>query len=115
MYLPIRLEIPARAAVASPRSLRPDGVDQLFDESIVFGFVFYGYGFGLFGRLGSAAVACIGLVFYIAQVHASRIWLTRFRFGPFEWLWRSLAYGRRQPFLRNRAISVHTSPAEVDS
>jgi uncharacterized protein len=70
-------------------------------QSIVLGFVFYGYGFGLFGRIGSAAAACIGLVLYAAQLQLSRLWLRRFRFGPFEWLWRSLAYGQRQP-IRHR-------------
>src|ERR1017187_9416284 len=69
-------------------------------QSIVLGCVFYGYGFGLFGRIGSAAAAGIGVALYIAQVQLSRLWLRRFRFGPFEWLWRSLAYGRRQPMRR---------------
>jgi uncharacterized protein len=84
-------------------------------QSIVFGFVFYGYGLGLFGHLGSAPVACIGIMFYIAQVYASRVWLTRFLFGPFEWLWRSLAYGRRQPFLRSGAFCPDSSRAKVNS
>ena len=66
-------------------------------QSIVLGCIFYGYGFGLFGRIGPAAAAGIGLAIYLAQVQLSRFWLRRFRFGPFEWLWRSLAYGRRQP------------------
>jgi uncharacterized protein len=66
-------------------------------QSIVLGCIFYGYGFGLFGRIGSAAAAGIGLVIYGAQMQLSRIWFRHFRFGPFEWLWRSLAYGQRQP------------------
>jgi uncharacterized protein len=69
-------------------------------QSIVLGFVFYGYGFGLFGRMGSAGAALIGVVMYLIQVQFSRWWLARFRFGPFEWLWRSLAYGERQPMAR---------------
>jgi len=66
-------------------------------QSLVLGVIFYGYGFGLFGRLGSAAAASIGVAVYIAQVYLSRFWLERFRFGPFEWLWRSLSYSSRQP------------------
>jgi len=66
-------------------------------QSIVLGFIFYGYGFGLFGRIGSLAAAGIGFAIYSAQVQLSGLWLRHFRFGPFEWLWRSLAYGRRQP------------------
>ncbi len=77
-------------------------------QSIVLGFVFYGYGFGLFGRIGSAGAAGIGLALYIAQIQLSRFWLRRFRFGPFEWLWRSLAYGRRQP-MRADPDSFHAS------
>ena len=71
-------------------------------QSILLGFVFYGYGLGLFGRIGSAAAAAIGLALFTAQVQLSRWWLLRFRFGPFEWLWRSVAYGRPQPMLRGR-------------
>jgi uncharacterized protein len=35
---------------------------------------------------------------FAAQVIASDLWLRRFRFGPVEWVWRSLTYGERQPF-----------------
>lgn len=70
-------------------------------QSIVLGFVFYGYGLGLSGQIGSASAACIGLLLYIAQIQISRIWLGCFRFGPLEWLWRSLTYGRRQPMRRD--------------
>src|SRR5205085_8871880 len=66
-------------------------------QSVMLGCIFYGYGFGLFGRIGAAPAAAIGFAIYAAQVQLSRLWLRYFRFGPFEWLWRSLAYGRRQP------------------
>ena len=69
-------------------------------ESVILGFLFYGYGFGLFGRLGSAPAALIGIALYSAQLAGSRWWLRRFQFGPFEWLWRSLTYGRWQPLRR---------------
>jgi uncharacterized protein len=65
-------------------------------ESIVLGVIFYGYGFGLFGRMGSAPAALIGIALYIGQLFSSRIWLRHYRFGPVEWLWRSLTYGRLQ-------------------
>ncbi len=63
---------------------------------MLFGFLFYGYGAGLFRRLGPAASAGLGVVVYCAQLALSRAWFTRFRFGPVEWLWRSLSYGARQ-------------------
>lgn len=73
-------------------------------QSIIFGLLFYGYGFGLFGQMGVAVAACIGVVVYAAQVQLSRVWLMRFQLGPLEWLWRSLAYGRRQPILGPPAV-----------
>jgi uncharacterized protein len=66
-------------------------------QTIAFAVLFYGYGFGLFGKLPPSTTAVIGIVFYGVQLWLSVWWLRRFRFGPFEWLWRSLTYGRRQP------------------
>lgn len=66
-------------------------------QSLIFGWVFYGYGLGYFGRLGAAQAFLFGLVVYVTQVLASKWWLGRYRFGPIEWLWRTLMYGTRQP------------------
>ena len=66
-------------------------------QSVVLTVIFYGYGFGLFGRLGSALAALIGIALYVVQLFLSRFWLRRYRYGPVEWLWRSLSYGRWQP------------------
>ncbi len=69
-------------------------------QSIVLGYIFYGYGFGLFGRTSSAAAASIGIAIYLVQAQFSKLWLRHFYFGPFEWLWRSLSYGRQWPLRR---------------
>ncbi|MEK7834421.1 MAG: DUF418 domain-containing protein [Acidobacteriota bacterium] len=69
-------------------------------QSVIFSLVFYGFGFGLFGLLGSAAAALLGLAVFAGQLVTSDWWLRRFRFGPMEWLWRSLTYGRWQPLRR---------------
>jgi uncharacterized protein len=66
-------------------------------QSFIFGWIFYGYGLGLFGTLGIAAVFVLGVVVYAAQVVLSSWWLQRFRFGAVEWLWRTLMYGTVQP------------------
>lgn len=66
-------------------------------QSIVLSFVFYGYGLGLVGRLPTGPVALGGVAFYALQVLISRYWLLRFRFGPFEWFWRSLTFSRLGP------------------
>lgn len=67
-------------------------------QSVVLGFIFYGYGFGLFGKLGSVAGLCLVLVIYVAQIALSHLWLTRFACGPIEWLWRALMYGQAPAF-----------------
>ena len=67
-------------------------------QSVILGLVFYGYGLGLFGKLDSVAGLAIVLAVYVAQVVVSRLWLDRFRYGPIEWLWRALMYGRAPPF-----------------
>lgn len=69
-------------------------------QSIIFGFLFYSYGLGWFGKRGVAAALLIGVTLYLAQLAFSAWWLKRFRFGPVEWLWRSISYLQRQPFLR---------------
>ena len=66
-------------------------------QSLIFSSIFYGYGLGLFGRLGAATALAIGIAVYVAQVFFSRWWLRRFRYGPVEWLWRTLMYGEAQP------------------
>jgi uncharacterized protein len=57
----------------------------------------YGYGFGLYGQVGAAAGVLLTLAIYALQIPLSVWWLRHFRFGPVEWLWRSLTYGQRQP------------------
>jgi uncharacterized protein len=72
-------------------------------QSLIFGWIFYGYGLGYFGRMGAAQAFLLGLVVYVAQVLVSQWWLGRYRFGPIEWLWRTLMYGTRQPMTLPRA------------
>ncbi|MDN5782710.1 MAG: DUF418 domain-containing protein, partial [Luteimonas sp.] len=62
--------------------------------------LFYGIGLGIGPRYGMVAVVIAWLVLFGAQVAFSRWWLDRFRFGPAEWVWRSLTYGKRQPMRR---------------
>jgi uncharacterized protein len=66
-------------------------------QSLIFGWIFYGYGLGLFGGANVTTALAIGIGVYIAQVMISALWLRHFRFGPVEWLWRSLMYGSLQP------------------
>jgi uncharacterized protein len=60
--------------------------------------IFYGFGLGWYRSVGPTAVLGICAVVFTAQAVASAWWLRRFQYGPAEWAWRSLTYGRRQPF-----------------
>ena len=62
--------------------------------------LFYGHGLGLYARLPFAQLFWLVLAIWVLQLAYSPWWLARFRFGPLEWLWRSLTYRTRQPFRR---------------
>jgi uncharacterized protein len=82
-------------------------------HSLVCTTLFYGYGFGLFGHINRAGMAAIVLTIWIFQLLVSPIWLKHFRFGPAEWLWRSLTYWRLQPMLVQIPNTADQSPARV--
>ncbi len=67
-------------------------------QSLVYLFVFYGFGFGLMRYGGALTCLGIAVVTFALQIAFSRWWLARFRFGPLEWLWRSATYGQWQRF-----------------
>ena len=75
-------------------------------QSLIFGWTFYGYGLGLFGRLGVTEALLVGIAVYAGQVLFSAWWLGRYRYGPVEWLWRTLMYGVAQPMLHSPIESV---------
>ncbi|HEX8449516.1 MAG TPA: DUF418 domain-containing protein [Allosphingosinicella sp.] len=63
--------------------------------------LFYGYGFGWFGTIGRAQLWLVVLAIWGLMLLWSKPWLDRFRYGPLEWLWRSLARGEAQPMRRS--------------
>ncbi|RYZ16556.1 MAG: DUF418 domain-containing protein, partial [Myxococcaceae bacterium] len=68
-----------------------------------------GWGLGLIGKLPPSRCVALTLVVFALQIPFSHAWLSRFRFGPAEWLWRSLTYGQRQPM----RLALRPSPAGV--
>jgi uncharacterized protein len=72
-------------------------------QSLVGTAIFYGWGLGLIGRVPLSLALAIGLVVFAGQMVASAAWLRYFRFGPLEWAWRSLTYGRVQPVRNTRS------------
>src|SRR6056297_2981591 len=69
-------------------------------QSLFWTWVFFGYGLGLWGEVPRTAQVALAPVFFAVQVLISGWWLKRFRFGPAEWLWRSLTYWQIQPMRR---------------
>lgn len=64
--------------------------------SIVMTFIFYGWGLGYFEQFGRFALQLFVLAAWALMLLWSKPWLTHFRYGPLEWLWRSLARGQLQ-------------------
>lgn len=62
--------------------------------------VFYGHGLGLFGSVSRVEQLGFVVAVWVVQIAVSVAWLSRFRFGPVEWVWRTLTYGEKQP-IRN--------------
>jgi len=66
-------------------------------HTVCFVILFYGIGFGLLGKVGAGGCFVLSVAIFSAQISLSGWWLRHFRFGPVEWLWRSLTYWRLQP------------------
>lgn len=67
-------------------------------QSVLGTTLFYGYGFGLYGHLSRFQLMGVVLGVWVLQLLWSPWWLRRFRYGPAEWAWRGLTYGRRPAF-----------------
>lgn len=66
-------------------------------QSLIGVVLFYGLGFGLGTSFGLVYVELTAIAVFLLQVVLSRLWLRAFRFGPFEWIWRMLTYGKYFP------------------
>ncbi len=74
-------------------------------QSVLCALIFYGYGLGFYGQFGYASQLLFVVGIWVIQLAWSPWWLNRFRFGPMEWLWRSLTYWKLQPLRRERVHS----------
>ena len=73
-------------------------------QSLIMTFIFVGTpGLGLFGTVERVDQLKLVLIVWAVQLIWSPIWLHFFRFGPLEWVWRSLTYGKAQPMLKGKA------------
>lgn len=69
-------------------------------QSVVGIAIFYGIGFGLYGRVSLTMLLAGSSAFCIVQAIVSWIWLRYAAYGPAEWVWRMFTYGRRLPLMR---------------
>lgn len=72
-------------------------------QSVVFTWVFYSYGLGLYGKVGPLLGAVLTVAMFALQVWVSGVWLRHFQTGPLEWLWRAATYMSLSPIQRQGA------------
>ncbi len=83
--------------------IRPVGqmaFTNYLSQSVICVLIFYGFGLGLVGKLERYELYFVVLAIWFVQIVVSHIWLRYFRFGPMEWLWRSLTYSKIQPIFK---------------
>ena len=76
-------------------------------QTIVSTAIFYHWGLAMFGQTGDAQRLGLAALIWTCQLGLSTVWLRMFRFGPMEWLWRSVTYLKVQPM--RRAVGVRSA------
>ena len=74
--------------------------------------LFPGFGFGLFGKFGWGGLEAIALGIMVGQLIFANVWMKAFESGPIDWVWKSLAYQKRQPFRKAPGPHGALQPAE---
>ena len=99
-----------RAAMSPLASVGRMPLTNYLMQSVIATTLFYGYAFGLYYRIGPAVGVLIACAIYAVQVVYSAWWMARFRFGPMEWLWRTLTYGKAPAMLTPAAPPLAGTP-----
>ena len=81
--------------------------------SIIGTFFFSGYGLGYWGEVSRAGQVVFVIVVFSLQLLFSRWWLSKFRYGPMEWLWRAITYWHVPPMLRESAATADAHTAST--
>lgn len=90
-----RTDLMARIAAAGQAAFT-----NYIGTSIVMTTIFYGYGLGLFGYVSRVELWLFVIGAWVIMLLWSKPWIERYRYGPLEWLWRSLARMKLQPLRR---------------
>jgi len=99
-----------RAAMSPLASVGRMALTNYLMQSVIASTLFYGYGFGLYYRISIAGGLLIAFAIYAVQVAYSAWWMAQFRFGPMEWLWRTLTYGKAPAMLAPAAPPLAGTP-----
>lgn len=78
------------------KSLGQSALSNYLLQSLLFGLLMFNYGFCLAEKLNVTSLFFIATAIFILQAYISMLWMNKFRFGPAEWLWRSLTYRKFQ-------------------
>ena len=105
---------PLSAAMRNLSAVGQMALTNYLTQSLICMLLFTGAGFALFGQLDRYELYYIVAAIWIVQLIWSPLWLRRFRFGPLEWVWRSLTYWQRQP-MRSEAASVTPPAPQISS
>ena len=75
-------------------------------QSIVGTFIFFGWGLGYITKIPNSVTFVIAIAMIVTQMWFSKIWLTYFKYGPLEWIWRSLTFFKQFPFKRSKPADI---------
>jgi uncharacterized protein len=82
-------------------------------QSVLCGLFFYGIGFGMFGKLEIYQCYLVVFAVWAIEIGWSHLWLRYFRFGPMEWVWRSLTYWKWQPIKKLEVQKISSPNQEL--
>lgn len=79
-------------------------LSNYFLQTLIGTFILYNWGLGYLGKLRNIETFTIAIVIITLQIIMSNYWLQKFKYGPLEWLWRSLTYFKWQPFIQEPVV-----------
>lgn len=86
-----RKDLPLWKWLAAPGRM---ALTNYIGQSVAGMLIFYGIGLGFGASVGLACTVAVAVAVYLLQMAVSRLWMSCFRFGPLEWIWRMLTYGK---------------------
>jgi uncharacterized protein len=85
------------------RSIGRMTLTNYLTQTIIYVIIFYRIGFGLLGDLSLGMIWLTSFLIYFLQGFFSKWWLSKFYYGPFEWIWRQLTYRQRFKLIKDQA------------